>query len=99
MTKFLLILLIGFSLSNVSHAASLSYFTCKYSGGSSKIKISGGTAVETTSAGIVITYAKATKTPKGAYSLEGSSKDNRAWFIGAISFLLLGADMNPAECR
>ncbi len=96
MKKFLLILLIGFLLSNVSHAAS---FTCKYSGGSSKIKISGGTAVETTSAGIVITYAKATKTPKGAYSLEGSSKDNRAWFIGAISFLLLGANMNPAECR
>ena len=96
MKKFLLILLIGFLLSNVSHAAS---FNCKYSGGSSKIKISGGTAVETTSAGIVITYAKATKTPKGAYSLEGSSKDNRAWFIGAISFLLLGADMNPAECR
>ena len=104
MTKFLLILLIGFLLSNVSHAASLSYFTCKYSGGSSKIKISGGTAVETTSAGIVITYAKATKTPSGGYALEGSSKGNRKWGIGAISILLLGNEINStnikrAECR
>ena len=96
MKKFFLILVIGCLLNNIGHAAS---FTCKYSGGSSKIKISGGTAVETTSAGIVIKYSNAEKTPKGAYNLTGSSKDNRAWFIGAISFLLLGAQMNPAECR
>ena len=101
MTKFLLILLIGFLLSNVSHAAS---FNCKYAGGSSKIKISGGTAVETTSAGIVITYAKATKTPSGGYVLEGSSKGNRTWGIGAISILRLGTEINStnikrAECR
>ena len=96
MKKFFLILVIGCLLNNISHAAS---FTCKYSGGSSKIKISGGTAVETTSAGIVITYANAEKTPKGAYNLTSSSKDNRAWFIGAISFLLLGVQMNSAECR
>ena len=96
MKKFFLILVIGCLLNNIGHAAS---FTCKYSGGSSKIKISGGTAEEKTSAGVVITYANAEKTPKGAYKLTGSSKDNRAWFIGAISFLLLGAQMNPAECR
>ena len=96
MRKFFLILIVCCLINNISHSAS---FTCKYSGGSSKIKISGGTAVETTSAGVVIKYSNAEKTPKGAYSLKGSSKDNRAWFIGAMSFLLLGAQMNSAECR
>jgi len=95
MKIFFLLLIISCLLNNVSLAAS---FTCNYSGGSSNIKISGGTAVETTSAGVVITYSKADKTPKGAYSLQGSSKDGRAWFIGAMSFLLLDAQMNSAQC-
>ena len=96
MKKFFLILVIGCLLNNLGHAAS---FTCKYSGGSSKIKIAGGTATETTSAGIKFYYTKAERTPKGAYSIERPTEGNRAWFIGAISFLLLGAQMNPAECR
>ena len=83
-------------LNSVSLAAS---FTCNYSDGSSKIKISGSTAVETTSAGVVINYSNANKTPKGAYNLQGSSKDGRAWFIGAMSFLLLDVQMISAQCR
>jgi hypothetical protein len=96
MKKFFLILIISCLLNNVSLAAS---FTCDYSGGSSKIKISGSTAIKTTSAGVVITYSNANKTPKGAYNLQGPSKNGRAWFIGAMSFLLLDVQMISAQCR
>jgi len=74
-------------------------FKCKYSGGNSKIEISSNRATETTSAGVVINYSKVELSSKGAYSLSGSSKDTRAWFIGAISFLMLGTNMTQATCR
>ena len=73
-------------------------FNCSYSGGTSKIKIRGATAAETTSAGVLITYSNVNLSDKGAFSLSGSSKDTRAWFIGAASFLLLDIQTIPARC-
>ena len=64
----------------------------------SKIKIRGATAAETTSAGVLITYSNVNLSDKGAFSLSGSSKDTRAWFIGAASFLLLDIQTIPARC-
>ena len=64
-----------------------------------KIKIRGGTATEITAAGISINYSIVELTNKGAFSLEGSSKVGRAWFIGAQSFLLLDIDMVPYNCN
>ena len=74
-------------------------FTCSYGNERSKIKITGSTAKEITAAGIVITYSNVSKSDKGAYSLEGSSKKGRAWFIGAISYLLLDTNMIPYKCK
>ena len=96
MKKLLGILVLGLLWCNISFAQS---FTCRYSGGESEIEISGSSATEMTSAGIVISYSSVNLTDKGAYSLKGSSKDTRAWFIGAISFLLLDANMIPADCK
>tara|TARA_B100001063_G_scaffold62547_1_gene56615 strand:- start:224 stop:568 length:345 start_codon:yes stop_codon:yes gene_type:complete len=99
---FLLLLLIGiFSSSDdngVSSVSGISY-VCSLGGEKSKIKISGSTAKETTAAGIVISYSNVNKTDKGAYTLEGSSQQGRAWFIGAQSYLLLDTQMIPYKCR
>jgi hypothetical protein len=75
-------------------------FKCTFQSGSSIIKIYKSTAQETTSAGIYITYSEATVSDAGAYSLTGASNDpGRAWFIGALSFLILDTQMNPAKCK
>jgi hypothetical protein len=77
-------------------------FVCSYKfnpNEKSKIKIRGGTATEITAAGISINYSIVELTNKGAFSLEGSSKVGRAWFIGAQSFLLLDIDMVPYNCN
>ena len=74
-------------------------FVCSLGGEKSKIKISGNTATETTAAGIVINYYNVNKTNKGAYTLEGSSKQGRSWFIGAQSYLLLDTQIIPYNCR
>ena len=99
---FLLLFLIGiFSSSDdnsVSSGSGISY-VCSLGGEKSKIKISGSTAKETTAAGIVISYSNVNKTDKGAYTLEGSSQQGRAWFIGAQSYLLLDTQMIPYKCR
>ena len=74
-------------------------FTCSLGGEKSRIKISGSTATETTAVGIVINYSNVNKTNKGAYTLEGSSQQGRAWFIGAQSYLLLDTQMIPYNCK
>ena len=77
-------------------------FTCAYALDSteiSKIKISGGKAEEITAIGIQIDYSIVNLSDKGAFSLQGSSKQDRAWFIGAQSFLLLGVEMIPYKCK
>ena len=77
-------------------------FVCSYKfnpSEKSKIKIRGGTAKEITAAGISINYSIVELTNKGAFSLEGSSKAGRAWFIGASSFLLLDVNPLPYDCR
>jgi len=103
---FLLLFLIGiFSSSNdngvvdLSGSSSSISYVCSLGGEKSKIKISGSTAKETTAAGIVISYSNVNKTDKGAYTLEGSSQQGRAWFIGAQSYLLLDTQMIPYKCR
>ena len=74
-------------------------FVCSYGGEKSQIKIRGGTATETTAIGISINYSVVNYSSKGAFTLQGSSKDGRAWFIGAQSFLLLGVEMIPYKCK
>jgi len=77
-------------------------FVCSYKfnpSEKSKIKIRGSTATETTAIGISINYSIVNLSGKGAFSLEGSSKQDRAWFIGAKSFLLLGVDVIPYNCN
>ena len=74
-------------------------YVCSLGGEKSKIKISGNIATETTAAGIVIDYSNVNKTDKGAYTIEGSSKQGRSWFIGAQSYLLLDTQMIPYNCR
>ena len=77
-------------------------FVCSYkfnSSEKSKIKIRGGTATEITAAGISINYSIVELTNKGAFSLEGSSKDGRVWFIGAKSFLILDVNPLPYDCK
>ena len=77
-------------------------FTCKYAiypSERSIIKIRGGTATETTAIGITINYSIVNLSDKGAFTLKGSSKQGRAWFIGAQSFLLLDIEMLPYICN
>tara|TARA_B100001175_G_C19293076_1_gene534506 strand:- start:103 stop:813 length:711 start_codon:yes stop_codon:yes gene_type:complete len=77
-------------------------FVCSYKfnpSEKSKIKIRGSTATETTAIGISINYSIVNLSSKGAFSLQGSSKQDRAWFIGAKSFLLLGVDAIPYNCN
>ncbi len=77
-------------------------FTCSYkydSSEKSKIKIRGGSATETTAIGIAINYSIVNLSDKGAFTLKGSSKQGRAWFIGAQSYLLLGTEMHPYTCN
>jgi len=74
-------------------------FVCSYGGEKSKIEIRGSTATETTAIGISINYSIVNLSDKGAFSLQGSSKQDRAWFIGAQSFLLLGIEMIPYDCN
>ena len=77
-------------------------FVCSYKlnpSEKSKIKIRGGTATEITAAGISINYSIVELTNKGAFSLEGSSKDGRVWFIGAKSFLILDVNLLPYDCK
>tara|TARA_X000000368_G_scaffold385201_1_gene344324 strand:+ start:700 stop:1044 length:345 start_codon:yes stop_codon:yes gene_type:complete len=87
------------SKEDFSKDGSYKSFTCSLGNEKSKIKIKGNTATETTAAGIVINYSNVTKTDKGAFTLEGSSKQGRAWFIGAISYLLLDTNMIPYSCK
>ena len=77
-------------------------FVCSYKfnpSEKSKIKIRGSTATETTAIGISINYSIVNLSGKGAFSLQGSSKQDRAWFIGAKSFLLLGVEAIPYNCN
>jgi len=77
-------------------------YVCSYVSNSrerSKIKIRGATATEITAAGISINYSVVEYTSKGAFSLEGSSKAGRKWFIAASSFLFLDANPLPYDCR
>ena len=74
-------------------------FVCNYKGEKSKIKIRGNTATETTAIGVIINYSIVSLSSNGAFTLEGSSKQGRAWFIGAQSFLLLDTNMIPYNCN
>ena len=77
-------------------------FTCSFENNPSEksdIEITGGTATEITAVGISINYSKVNLSNKGAFTLEGSSKDGRVWFIGAKSFLLLDANALPYDCN
>ena len=65
----------------------------------SKIEIRGNTATETTAVGISINYSIVNLSNKGAFTLEGSSKDGRVWFIGAQSFLILDVNPLPYDCK
>ena len=65
----------------------------------SKIEIRGNTATETTAVGISINYSIVNLSNKGAFTLEGSSKDGRVWFIGAKSFLILDVNPLPYDCK
>ena len=103
---FLILFLIGLFSSpkdngvlDLSKSSSGVSYVCSLGIERSKIKISGSTATETTAAGIVINYSNVNKTNKGAYTLEGSSKQGRSWFIGAQSYLLLDTQMIPYNCR
>jgi len=87
------------SSTSVSNNSINRSFVCSYGGEKSKIKISGSTATETTAIGISINYSIVNLSDKGAFTLRGSSKQDRAWFIGAQSFLLLGTDMIPYDCN
>ncbi len=98
-----ILLLIGISeddgVVDLKKGSSGTSFVCSLGGEKSKIKISGSTATETTAVGIVINYSNVNKTDKGAYTLEGSSQQGRAWFIGAQSYLLLDTQMIPYNCK
>jgi len=77
-------------------------FTCSYEDDPSEksdIEITGDTATEITAVGISINYSKVNLSNKGAFTLEGSSKDGRMWFIGAKSFLLFDANALPYDCK
>ncbi len=77
-------------------------FVCSYKfnpSEKSKIKIRGKTATEITAVGISINYSIVNLSSKGAFSLQGSSKDGRAWFIGAKSFLLLDDNGLEYNCK
>ena len=87
------------NLSKVSNNTLNRTYNCSYPGGKSKIKIRGATASEITSAGINITYSNVNLSDKGAFSLTESSKDIRAWFIGATSFLFLDVQPILAKCN
>ena len=63
------------------------------------IEIRGNTATETTAVGISINYSIVNLSNKGAFNLEGSSKDGRVWFIGAQSFLILDVNPLPYDCN
>ena len=52
-----------------------------------------------TAIGIAINYSIVNLSDKGAFTLKGSSKQGRAWFIGAQSYLLLGTEMHPYTCN
>ena len=89
MKKLLLVLTVGAFMA--SCGGSEDACSCK--------KMAEDMAKETTAAGIVISYSNVNKTDKGAYTLEGSSQQGRAWFIGAQSYLLLDTQMIPYKCR
>ena len=77
-------------------------FKCKYAiypSERSIIKIRGGNATEKTAIGITINYSIVNLSDKGAFTLEGSSQQGRAWFIGAQSFLLLDNEMLQYICN
>ena len=74
-------------------------FVCSYGGEKSRIKIRGNTASEITAIGVSINYSIVDLSDRGAFTLTGSSKAGRAWFIGAKSFLLLGASTIPYDCN
>jgi hypothetical protein len=74
-------------------------FVCSYGGEKSRIKIRGNTASEITAIGVTINYSIVDMSDKGAFTLTGSSKMGRAWFIGAKSFLFLGASPIPYDCN
>ena len=77
-------------------------FICKYAvypNEKSIIEIRGSTATETTAIGVTINYSIVNLSNKGAFTLEGSSKQGRAWFIGAQSFLLLDVEMLQYTCN
>ena len=77
-------------------------FICKYAvypSEKSIIEIRGSTATETTAIGVTINYSIVNLSNKGAFTLEGSSKQGRAWFIGAQSFLLLDVEMLQYTCN
>jgi len=84
---------------DLSSSGSNKSFICSLGGEKSKIKIRGNTAIETTAAGVTINYSNVNKTNKGAFALEGSSKQGRSWFVGAQSYLLLDTNMIPYNCR
>ena len=56
-------------------------------------------ASEITAIGVTINYSIVDMSDKGAFTLTGSSKMGRAWFIGAKSFLFLGASPIPYDCN
>ena len=77
-------------------------FTCSFEydpSEKSKIEIRGNTATETTAVGISINYSIVNLSNKGAFTLEGSSKDGRVWFIGAQSYLILDVNPLPYDCK
>ena len=77
-------------------------FTCSFGydlSEKSKIEIRGNTATEITAVGISINYSIVNISNKGAFTLEGSSKDGRVWFIGAKSFLILDLKPLPYDCK
>ena len=77
-------------------------FTCSFGydlSEKSKIEIRGNTATEITAVGISINYSIVNLSNKGAFTLEGSSKDGRVWFIGAKSFLILDVKLLPYDCK
>ena len=77
-------------------------FTCSFEydpSEKSKIEIRGNTATEITAVGVSINYSIVNLSNKGAFSLKGSSKDGRVWFIGAKSFLILDVNPLPYDCK
>ncbi len=88
--------------SRVSNNTLIRTFDCSYPSGTSKIRIRGATARETTSVGVVIKYSAVEYTKKGAFVLDGSSKGLRSWVIGTPSYLVLDGRLEStyeANCR